>query len=185
MFTGNENQDACNSSPARAEKPVTVGAMSLQDERAYFSNHGTCVDVFGPGVNILSTYKGGPTTTAVLSGTSMASPHVAGLLAYLLSIYPSETFPEIDGSVLPISGTAQSSFSAEGVYSVVRAALPGFISEFLPSPWVLETVVAPVPKRPTLSPADLKEQLLKLSLPDLLTDIPSNTVNKLIYNNIA
>lgn len=160
--------------------------MSLQDERAYFSNHGPCVDVFGPGVNILSTYKGGPTTTAVLSGTSMASPHVAGLLAYLLSIYPSETFnPEL-GKALPIELDAQATFSVERLYRVAHAVLPRFISEFLPSPAVVEAVIAPVPPQtPSITAAQLKEQVLKLALPDLLTDIPANTPNLLIFNNIT
>lgn len=61
--------------------------------RAYFSNHGKCVDVFAPGLNILSTWNTGNTSTNTISGTSMASPHVAGLLAYFLSQYPSDFKP--------------------------------------------------------------------------------------------
>lgn len=49
LKTGNDNRDACNYSPAAAQKAITVGASTLSDERAYFSNHGECVDVFGPG----------------------------------------------------------------------------------------------------------------------------------------
>ena len=52
MNSGNDNKDACNNSPAAAEKAVTVGASTLGDERAYFSNHGPCVDVFAPGTCI-------------------------------------------------------------------------------------------------------------------------------------
>ncbi|SJM85820.1 related to Cerevisin [Zygosaccharomyces bailii] len=88
VAAGNEDQDACNTSPASAEGPITVGASTLSDDRAYFSNWGSCVDVFAPGLNILSTYIGSETATATLSGTSMASPHVAGLLAYFLSLQP-------------------------------------------------------------------------------------------------
>jgi cerevisin len=51
FFTGNDNSDACEYSPAAAEKAVTVGASTLADERAYFSNHGSCVDVFAPGMS--------------------------------------------------------------------------------------------------------------------------------------
>jgi hypothetical protein len=58
-------------------------------------SHGPCIDVFAPGLNILLTFSGTDTATATLSGTSMASPHVAGLLAYLLSIYPSATFDPV------------------------------------------------------------------------------------------
>lgn len=88
VAAGNENQDACNSSPASAENAVTVGASTLADDRAYFSNWGKCVDIFAPGLNVLSTYIGSDTATATLSGTSMASPHVAGLLTYFLSLQP-------------------------------------------------------------------------------------------------
>lgn len=88
VAAGNDNADACNYSPAAADKAVTVGASTLSDARAYFSNYGKCVDIFGPGLNILSTYIGSDSATATLSGTSMASPHVAGLLTYYLSLQP-------------------------------------------------------------------------------------------------
>jgi len=88
VAAGNDNADACNYSPAAADKAVTVGASTLSDSRAYFSNYGKCVDIFGPGLNILSTYIGSDSATATLSGTSMASPHVAGLLTYYLSLQP-------------------------------------------------------------------------------------------------
>ena len=89
VAAGNENQDACNISPASAENAITVGASTISDARAYFSNYGKCVDIFAPGLNILSTYIGSDAATAYLSGTSMASPHIAGLLTYYLSLQPS------------------------------------------------------------------------------------------------
>lgn len=90
VAAGNDNADSCRYSPAAAEKAVTVGASTLADERAYFSNYGKCNDIFAPGLNILSTWIGSDTATNVISGTSMASPHIAGLLAYLLSLQPSK-----------------------------------------------------------------------------------------------
>lgn len=89
VAAGNDDADACNYSPAAAESAVTVGASTLSDTRAYFSNYGKCVDIFAPGLNVLSTYIGSNTATAILSGTSMASPHVCGLLTYFLSLAPS------------------------------------------------------------------------------------------------
>ena len=88
VAAGNDNADSCKYSPAAAEKAVTVGASNLNDERAYFSNFGKCNDIFAPGLNILSTWIGSKYATNIISGTSMASPHVAGLLAYFLSLQP-------------------------------------------------------------------------------------------------
>lgn len=88
VAAGNDNADACNYSPAAADKAITVGASTLADERAYFSNYGTCTDIFAPGYNILSTWIGSKYATNIISGTSMASPHICGLLAYFLSLQP-------------------------------------------------------------------------------------------------
>lgn len=88
MAAGNDNSDACDYSPAAAVEAVTVGASTLGDERAYFSNHGKCVDIFAPGLNIQSTWTGSKHAVKTISGTSMASPHIAGLLAYFLSLQP-------------------------------------------------------------------------------------------------
>ena len=90
VAAGNDNDDSCKYSPASAENAVTVGASNLADERAYFSNYGKCNDVFAPGLNILSTWIGSEYAVNTISGTSMASPHVAGLLAYLLSLQPTK-----------------------------------------------------------------------------------------------
>jgi len=88
VAAGNDNADACNYSPAAAENPLTVGASALDDSRAYFSNWGKCTDVFAPGLSIQSTWIGSKTAINTISGTSMASPHICGLLAYYLSLQP-------------------------------------------------------------------------------------------------
>ena len=78
---GNDNKDACSTSPARTAEAITVGATTKDDARASFSNWGTCLDVFAPGNNITSSWYSSTTATNTISGTSMASPHVAGVAA--------------------------------------------------------------------------------------------------------
>ena len=84
VAAGNENQNACNVSPARAADAYTVGSTTSSDVRSSFSNFGTCVDIFAPGSSIQSAWYTSNTATNTISGTSMASPHVAGAAALLL-----------------------------------------------------------------------------------------------------
>jgi len=181
VAAGNDNKDACSYSPAGAQRPITVGASTLGDERAYFSNHGSCVDIFAPGLNIVSTYRGGSRATATLSGTSMASPHTAGLMAYLLSIYPSPSFnPEFDDESNLISlRPAQQSFD---IYAIIRGSLPGWVSTYLPSSKLLDALTAPIPPK-TLTPLQLKMAIRAMASENVLVDLPAKTVNLLIFNN--
>lgn len=86
VAAGNNNDDASNYSPASESTAITVGAIDIDDNRASFSNYGSLVDIFGPGVDILSSWIGSTTATNTISGTSMATPHTAGLAAYLIAL---------------------------------------------------------------------------------------------------
>ena len=100
VAAGNDNADACNYSSAAAENAFTVGASTVSDARAYFSNYGKCVDIFAPGLDMLSTYIG-PGSATVLSGTSMAYPHVCGLLTYFLSLTPASDSKFSSANITP------------------------------------------------------------------------------------
>ncbi|MBW2942130.1 S8 family serine peptidase [Zhongshania aquimaris] len=89
VAAGNDNIDACNGSPNRVDEAITVGSTSSNDARSSFSNKGACVDIFAPGSSITSAWYQGNTDTNTISGTSMASPHVAGVAAVILGQQPS------------------------------------------------------------------------------------------------
>ncbi|MDN3295576.1 S8 family peptidase [Streptomyces ficellus] len=89
LAAGNDAIDACNVSPASADRVLTVGATDHQDRETSFSNYGPCLDMYAPGAAIVSARLGGG--SVALNGTSMASPHVAGVATLLKSRYPSAT----------------------------------------------------------------------------------------------
>ena len=125
VAAGNESTDACNGSPSRLgpiDGLMTVAATDTNEQEPGFSNYGNCVDIWAPGVSILSTKMGGG--TQVLSGTSMASPHVAGAAALVLSSNPTATPAQIE-KVIKDNAVNTGTQSKDG-RAIIRLNVGGF-----------------------------------------------------------
>ncbi|ANZ42108.1 peptidase S8/S53 subtilisin kexin sedolisin [Lentzea guizhouensis] len=91
IASGNSNTDACSTSPARVAEAITVNSSTNTDARSSFSNYGSCTDIYAPGSNIVSAWMTNDTSTNNISGTSMATPHVAGAAALWLATHPTDS----------------------------------------------------------------------------------------------
>ncbi|MBK6488517.1 MAG: S8 family peptidase [Gemmatimonadetes bacterium] len=100
VAAGNSGLNACTQSPSSATNAVIVGATAINDVRPAWSNFGPCLDLFAPGVNILSDWFTTNVATAVLSGTSMAAPHVAGVLAQVRQWAPAANAAAVQANVV-------------------------------------------------------------------------------------
>ncbi|MFM9372215.1 S8 family peptidase [Streptomyces sp. Da 82-17] len=92
-------ENACGSSPARVPAALTVGATDRTDTKASWSNYGSCVDLFAPGVDVTSAWSSGDSATDTISGTSMASPHTAGVAALYLAAHPAASPAQVSSAV--------------------------------------------------------------------------------------
>ncbi len=116
VAAGNENTNACNGSPSRVGAALTVGSTTSTDARSSFSNYGSCLDIFAPGSSITSAWHTGTSATNTISGTSMATPHVAGVAALYLQGNPSASPATV--------GNAITSTATTGVVSGAQTGSP-------------------------------------------------------------
>ncbi len=132
VAAGNDNQSACNSSPARMPDAIKVGATSNTDQRASFSNFGSCVDLFAPGVDIESTWDTSSTSTNKISGTSMATPHVAGVIALYLERNPASSPAQVKSALL--AGSTSGKVTSPGTGSPNKLLNIAFVAGSNPPP---------------------------------------------------
>ncbi len=129
IAAGNSSADACTTSPARVTEAITVGATDSADEAASFTNWGTCLDLFAPGVSVTSAWSTSDTATRTASGTSMAAPHAAGAAALVLELTPSAS-PAAVSQAVAGNSTVGAVLGARGgspnllLYSAFAAAGP-------------------------------------------------------------
>lgn len=163
VAAGNSSADACNYSPSRAPSALTIGAIDQSNAKASYSNSGSCVDAWAPGSNITSDGIGG---SATMSGTSMASPHVAGLAARMM-----QARPGISASSIRDIITASS-------LSNDPAGLP--IAEFVEDPGFASTTTSVLDTTTTLDPGVTTTVVdTTTTVPGVTTTLPAVTTTTL------
>jgi subtilisin family serine protease len=129
IAAGNSSANACNFSPARVAGAITVGSTTSNDERSSFSNFGTCLDIFAPGSSITSSWSSSDNATLTISGTSMATPHVAGVAALFLETNPGASAATVIAAIVNSATPNHVSNAGPGspnllLYSLLTAAPP-------------------------------------------------------------
>ena len=132
IAAGNDATDACWASPARVSEAITVGATTSSDARASYSNYGSCLDLFAPGSGITSAWHTGTSVTATISGTSMATPHVAGVAALHLQGTPSASPSAVRDAI--VGGATTNLVSGAGTGSPNRLLFALLASETSTTP---------------------------------------------------
>lgn len=177
VAAGNENANACNTSPASAPSAITVGATNISDSKADFSNFGSCVDIHAPGVNIKAAWITSASSTNTISGTSMAAPHVAGAVAVFLGLKPNATITEVSQFI--DSESTKSVISGLNGSTVNKLLYVSPVDFTQLAPVSIRNVVVPIPARdetPVTSIARNNEYSATVAWNGSPTAFASNTV---------
>lgn len=150
VAAGNSAVDACSNSPARVPGAVTVAASDSSDRQASFSNFGSCVDLYAPGVGITSAHHTSATATVSMSGTSMAAPHAAGAAAVLLSQNPALSQAQVAGALASNATAGAVAGATSGtpnrlLFAGAAAPAPAPVPAPAPAPAPAPTVAATTP----------------------------------------
>ena len=175
VAAGNSNANACNYSPASALSAITVGATASNDSRASYSNFGTCVDVFAPGSSISSAYKGSTTAFGSMSGTSMASPFVAGIAALYLEDHTSATPAAVTSAIT--NAATRDAITNVGIGSPNKLV---YSASFEPAPTPVPTTTTTTTPPPTTTRAPAPATVP--SVPLALTATPSSQAVALAWS---
>lgn len=154
VAAGNSSANACNSSPAREPLAITVGATTSSDARATYSNFGSCLDIFAPGTSIRSAWHTGNSAFNTISGTSMASPHVAGAAALYLHAFPGASPATVAAAL--VANATTNVVSSPGSGSPNRLLYVGFLDGSpppTPTNTSAPTNTPPPTSTPTTGPA--------------------------------
>ncbi len=133
VAAGNSTANSCTASPARVPEAITVNASTSTDTRASYSNYGSCSDLYAPGSSITSAWYTSTAATNTISGTSMASPHVAGVAARLLGSNPTWTPAQVWTSINASATPVDFGLSAQGDPNKLLYADPGAVTPVAPS----------------------------------------------------
>jgi subtilisin family serine protease len=177
VAAGNDNKDACNYSPASVSSAITVGATGKSDSRSSFSNYGSCVDIFAPGENIISANYQNNSGTLTMSGTSMAAPHVTGVVARYLSQNQNATASQVESGIKSWAASGKVSNTSGSANLLLGAPADG--ASPTPTPAPTNPTPTPTPTNPNPTPTPTPTPTTSVT-----ADITVTKTSQMFYSSV-